>query len=100
MRFTQCPYCGELFSKSTWRKTQQGEYECFRCGNCFDVDAIENEGNAKHQETEELAKIPNLLNNLEFREAENRLFAYPFIISDGKGFGKSFFIFFTKRAKK
>ena len=73
MRFTQCPYCGELFSKSTWRKTQQGEYECFRCGNCFDVDAIENEGSAKHQETEELAKIPNLLNNLDFHEAETRL---------------------------
>ncbi|MBO4541374.1 MAG: hypothetical protein J5736_05310, partial [Bacilli bacterium] len=73
MNFTQCPYCGELFSKSKWRKTESGEYECFRCGNCFDVDSIENEASANHQEAEELATIPNLLNNLEFHEAENRL---------------------------
>lgn len=73
MRFTQCPVCGELFSKTTWKKTEAGEYKCWRCDNCFDVEAIENEAHAHHEEAEEILSIPNLLNNLEFHEAEKKL---------------------------
>ncbi|MCR5491882.1 MAG: TIR domain-containing protein [Bacilli bacterium] len=73
MEFKQCPQCGELFSREKWRKAASGEYQCWRCNNFFDVDAIENEASANHLEAEELAAIPNLLNNLEFLEAENRL---------------------------
>ena len=73
MRFSQCPYCGTAFSRTNWRKTEQAEYECPQCGNCYDVEAFENEGDAKHQESEDILTIPNLLNNLEFHDAEKRL---------------------------
>ncbi|MBP5217003.1 MAG: TIR domain-containing protein [Bacilli bacterium] len=73
MRFSQCPYCGTAFSRTIWRHTEQAEYECPQCGNCYDVEAFENEGNAKHQESEDILAIPNLLNNLEFHDAEKRL---------------------------
>ncbi len=72
-KFTQCEHCGTPFSRTLWKKTAQGEYECFQCGNCYDVDAYEDENAARHQEAEDILSVPNLLNNLNFREAENRL---------------------------
>ena len=73
MRFATCPNCGTPFTKTKWKEGEPGEFECPQCGQWYNVDAVENEENPRHQESADLLTIPNLLNNLEFREAENRL---------------------------